>query len=61
MLQVKCFKCGWPIILNDDFLRTAVEEADANHATHYNVTCPKCRRVNKVSVKQMKRALPPEG
>ncbi|MBN1286125.1 MAG: hypothetical protein JXB47_12075 [Anaerolineae bacterium] len=58
MFSLRCFKCGWPINLNRAELETAVAEAMAKDEAHYALVCPSCRRVNKISVKQMRRKLP---
>jgi phage FluMu protein Com len=58
MLSVRCFKCGQSINLTREEMEVAVQEAEAKGETHHTVTCPHCRRVNKVSVKQMRRKLP---
>ena len=58
MLNFRCFNCGWPINLNRDELQAAVTEAEGKGEAYYMVSCPQCRRANKVSVRQMRRRLP---
>jgi hypothetical protein len=58
MFNLRCFKCGWPINLNRAEIEAGVAEAMANGESHHTITCPHCRRTNKVSVKQMRRRLP---
>ncbi|GAB4434714.1 MAG: hypothetical protein Kow00120_01180 [Anaerolineae bacterium] len=58
MFSFRCFKCGWPINLNRAELEAAVAEALASGESHHAITCPQCRRINKVSVKQMRAKLP---
>lgn len=57
MLKVTCYKCHWSWSLNNEAVRTALESLKPD-ATHYTLECPKCRRVNKIPVQQLKRALP---
>ncbi len=58
MLSVRCFKCGASITLNRADIEAAVAEAEAKGESHHGVTCPQCRRLNKVAVKQLRRKLP---
>jgi phage FluMu protein Com len=54
MLKIRCFKCGWAWSMSTDAIEAALANLDEG-ATHYPVECPKCRRVNKIAVKQMRR------
>jgi hypothetical protein len=56
MLKIRCFKCGWAWSMNAAAIQTALETLEPG-AKHYIAECPRCRRVNKVSVKQMRRVL----
>ncbi len=57
MLKITCFNCHYSWSLNS-------EAAQAAYATlkpgekHYALPCPRCNRINKVAVNQLKRALP---
>lgn len=57
MLKITCFKCHWSWSLNRDSVQAALDSMGPDE-TYYSIECPKCRRVNKVTVKQLKRALP---
>ncbi len=57
MLKITCFKCHWSWSLNRQTVQAAVDSLEPG-ASHYTVECPKCRRINKVAVKRLKRALP---
>jgi hypothetical protein len=39
-------------------VHAALEEVTAQDLHHYNAHCPHCRRVNRVSKKQLQRAAP---
>lgn len=43
--------------MNHDAAQAALESLKEGEE-HYSVECPRCRRVNKVTVQQLKRALP---
>ena len=57
MLKITCFKCQWSWSLNRDAAQAALDSLKPGD-DYYAAECPKCRRVNKVTVKQLKRALP---
>jgi ssDNA-binding Zn-finger/Zn-ribbon topoisomerase 1 len=57
MLKVTCYKCQWSWSLNNDAVKTALDALEPD-AAYYAIECPKCRRINKVTVKQLRRALP---
>lgn len=43
--------------MNRDAVQGALDGLQPDEA-HYTVECPRCRRVNKVTVQQLKHALP---
>ena len=57
MLKITCFKCRWSWSLNRDAAQAALDSLKPED-DYYAIECPKCRRVNKVTIKQLKRALP---
>jgi hypothetical protein len=45
--------------MNASEVAAALDAAhEQEHTKHYMVECPNCRRANKISVKQMRRAAP---
>jgi phage FluMu protein Com len=54
MLKIRCFKCGWAWSMSAEAIEAALADLDEG-ATHYPAECPKCRRINKIAVKQMRR------
>ncbi|GAB4478342.1 MAG: hypothetical protein Kow00124_22610 [Anaerolineae bacterium] len=58
MYKITCFNCKQSWTLNSDAIAAALASVEPGQ-THYTVECPRCRRINKISVKQLKRALPP--
>jgi hypothetical protein len=57
MLKVTCFKCHWSWSMNNEAVQSALSSLQPE-VEHYAVECPKCRRVNKITVHQLERALP---
>lgn len=57
MLKRTCYKCQWSWSLNNETVKAALDSLEPG-ATYYGLECPKCRRINKVPIKQLKRALP---
>ncbi len=60
MFSTKCTYCRSLISLKNEDLETAVTQAEAEHQTLYSVHCPKCQRINKIQIKELKRRLPPK-
>lgn len=59
-MNVRCPFCRTSFNLSRDVVVQAVAEADEKKQKHYVVECIKCRKVIKVSVKQMRRFVPKE-
>ncbi len=57
MLKVTCYKCQWSWSYTNDVTQSALDSLEEG-ASYYAAECPKCRRTNKITVKQLKRALP---
>lgn len=57
MIKITCFNCHASWSLNREEIEAALASLKPG-ATHYTVECPKCRRVNKVTIRQLQRALP---
>jgi hypothetical protein len=57
-MQIRCFKCQMPIALGRDVVVEALEEMEKEGLSRYDVRCPKCRKTNRVSKKQMLKLAP---
>jgi hypothetical protein len=57
-MQLRCYNCHRPFSLSRDAIYTALDKVTAENLTHYDVSCPHCRRVNRVSPKELRRAAP---
>jgi hypothetical protein len=57
-MQVRCFHCQMPIAMGRDAIYAALDVVTDDNLTHYDVRCPKCRKTNRVSRKQLHRAAP---
>jgi uncharacterized protein with PIN domain len=60
IMNVRCPFCRTSFNLSREFVAQAVVEADEKKQKHVGVECIKCRKVIKVSVKQMRRFVPRE-
>ena len=57
-MQFQCYKCQMPILLSKDAIYLALDVISDENLTRYDVKCPKCRKTNRVSAKQLSRAAP---
>jgi hypothetical protein len=58
-MNTRCQYCGWSFSLSRDALETAVATALATNEKIHTERCPHCRKVIKMPVEQLRRALPP--
>ncbi len=56
MLNLSCTYCRAPINLSDGDLARAVHEAEGKRPKSTPVTCPNCRRTNKVPFDRVRQA-----
>jgi phage FluMu protein Com len=47
-----------PIALSREAIFTALDVVTDENLPHYDVRCPKCRKTNRISQKQLRRAAP---
>jgi len=57
-MQMRCFNCHKPFALGKESISAALDELTQQNLGHYNVACPHCRKVNRVSKDELLRAAP---
>jgi phage FluMu protein Com len=57
-MQIRCYHCNRPFAIQRDAVYAALDLTAAENLSHYDASCPHCRRVNRVSVKELQRAAP---
>jgi hypothetical protein len=60
-MQINCYHCNRPFALGKETIHTALDILTSQNLNHYNASCPHCRRLNRVSRKQLLRAAPDWG
>jgi hypothetical protein len=58
MVKITCLKCHWGWSLSSEEVKNVLDTL-APEDDYYAVGCPKCRRLNKITRKQLEHALPP--
>lgn len=58
-MNIRCFRCGWSFAMSRDSMAAALTNAAATGARHHDERCPRCRHVLKISLDQLRRAMPP--
>lgn len=57
-MQIRCYNCHKPFALGKEAVHNALDTTHAESQNHYNAYCPHCRRANRVSVEELRRAAP---
>lgn len=57
-MQIRCTNCHKPFAIGKDEVYFALDTIHAEDLNHYNAQCPHCRRTNRLSPKELKRAAP---
>lgn len=57
-MQIRCTNCHRPFAIGKETVYAALDMIHTEDLNHYNAQCPHCRRANRLSPKQLKRAAP---
>jgi phage FluMu protein Com len=57
-MQLRCYRCGWSFAIKKDEIVFALEALEESGGNHYDVRCPRCRHMNRVSIEQLRKAAP---
>jgi phage FluMu protein Com len=57
-MQIRCYHCHKPFALGKEAIHAALDEISEQDLNHYNAYCPHCRRANRLSPEELKRAAP---
>jgi phage FluMu protein Com len=57
-MQIRCTNCHKPFALGKEEIYSALDLVSTDGLHHYDAHCPHCRRVNRVSPKELRRGAP---
>ncbi len=57
-MQIRCTNCHKPFAIGKETVHAALDTIYTDDLNHFNAQCPHCRRVNRLSPKELKRAAP---
>ena len=57
-MQLRCYKCHKPFAIGKDAIHAALDVVDEQDLSHFNIPCPHCRTMNRVSRQELERAAP---
>jgi phage FluMu protein Com len=57
-MQIRCQQCHRPFALGKDEIHTALDMLFEEDLAHYNVQCPHCSKMNRVSREELQRTAP---
>ncbi len=60
-MNVRCNFCGHSFTLSREYMQKAVADAQEKKQSYHGLECANCRKLIKVSIKQMRRYVPRES
>ncbi len=60
-MQLRCQQCHKPFALSKDAVHAALDTMEENNYHHFDVSCPHCKRANRISRQELLRAAPEWG
>lgn len=57
-MQIRCYSCKMPISVGKAMVEQALDIIHEDDLEHYNISCPKCKKNNRVSKEQLLHAAP---
>lgn len=57
-MQLRCYRCGWSFAIKKEELAFALSALEESEGNHYDVRCPRCRHMNRVSLEQLQKFAP---
>ncbi|MFQ5942972.1 MAG: hypothetical protein ACE5JF_05415 [Anaerolineales bacterium] len=57
-MQIRCYRCGWSFAIKQEEAAFALEALEETGGSHYDSNCPRCRHSNRVSLEQLRKAVP---
>jgi len=57
-MQIRCYRCNWNFAIKNGEIAFVLEALEESGGNHYDVRCPRCRTINKISLEQMRWAAP---
>lgn len=57
-MQIRCYHCHKPFAIGKQEAHSALDIMASQNLSHYDASCPHCRRINRVSRQELERAAP---
>ncbi len=57
-MQIRCYNCHKPFAITKDVIHNALDTLVSEGLSHYNAYCPHCRRANRISFDELRKAAP---
>lgn len=57
-MQIRCYRCNWSFAIKKDEIEFVLEALEESGDVHYDARCPSCRHSNRVSIEQLRQAVP---
>lgn len=60
-MQIRCQYCHKPFAIGKETIHEALDAIAAEHYHHFDAHCPHCRKANRISPEELRRAAPDWG
>ena len=57
-MQIRCYRCNWNFAIKNEEIAFVVDALEESGGNHYDIRCPRCRTINKISLEQLRWAVP---
>ena len=57
-MQLRCNSCHMPFTVSQEVVHSAIDTMTEKNWDHYDLRCPQCKKVNRVSQEQLLHAAP---
>jgi len=57
-MQLRCLNCHMPFTVSTELVHSALDTMAKKEWDYYDLRCPQCKKVNRVSKEQLQHAAP---
>jgi RNase P subunit RPR2 len=58
LMQIRCQHCHKPFAIGKAMVHSILDGMEVDNMSHYNATCPHCRKVSRISRSELQHSAP---